>query len=230
MGAFKKLEGRFLFVDMSEIKVPSWFQRELTKAAMRKHRAIKKVDPFARCLGRRRKFETAEQLKEACDAYFKSQECFIYDRFGKPIKNPETGELLVSTKPLTLAGLSRAIGVQTKSLYRYDALAKSGCIPPEFSTVVQEALQRIEEYAERRIYDKDGQRGAQFVLQARFNWATPKEKRETKDISIKNKIALEKLEMDKERHEIQMELLRAGLSNDEDNEIEIKITRAKKGE
>lgn len=228
MGAFKKLEGRYLYVDMSKIHVPSWKIYEVTKAAQAKQRLLKKIDPFARCMGRKRKFETPEQLKKACDEYFAAQECYIYDKWGQPIKDPLTGEYVKSTHPLTISGLALHIGVATSTLRRYKAIAESGTVPYEFAIVVMEALQKIEAYAERRGYDKDGQRGSQFVLQAGFHWNTDKEERESRRLSIESKIAQEKLKMAKEEHELKMQLLKAGLDGGDDNDINITITRAKR--
>lgn len=228
MGAYKKMEGRYLYVDMGAIHIPSWKIREVQKAAHAKTRLLKKIDPFARCVGRRRTYETAEELKKACDSYFKAQECYIYDKWGQPIKDPMTGKYVKSTKPLTISGLARYIGVGTATLKRYKAIAESGTVPYEFAEVVMEALQKIEEYAERRMYDKDGQRGGQFVLQAGFSWQTRKEQSETLQNKTENKIALAKLKMAQEEHEIKMKMLQAGLEGTEDNDIKITITRATK--
>lgn len=228
MGAYKKMEGRYLYVDMGAIHIPSWKIREVQKAAHAKTRLLKKIDPFARCVGRRRTYETAEELKKACDSYFQAQECYIYDKWGQPIKDPMTDEYIKSTKPLTISGLARYIGVGTATLKRYKAIAESGTVPYEFAEVVMEALQKIEEYAERRMYDKDGQRGGQFVLQAGFSWQTRKEQSETLQNKTENKIALAKLKMAQEEHEMKMKMLQAGLEGTEDNDIKITITRATK--
>lgn len=228
MGAFKKIEGNHAYFDMSKIHIPSWKIREVQKAAHEKTRLLKKIDPFARCVGRKRIFETPDELKVACDSYFKAQECFIYDKWGQPLKDPNTGEYIKSTKPLTIAGLARYIGVASSTLRRYRAVAESGTVPYEFAIVVTEALQKIEEYAERRIYDKDGQRGGQFILQAGFNWETRKEKSERRRIRTEDRIALEKLKMAQEEHQMKMKILQAGLEGDEDSDIKITITRAKK--
>lgn len=228
MGAYKKMEGHYLYVDMGKIHIPSWKIRDVQKAAHAKTRLLKKIDPFARCVGRKRAFETPEELKAACDNYFKAQECYVYNNYGKPIVDPETGEWIKTTKPLTISGLAQYIGVASSTLRRYKAIAESGTVPYEFAIVVTEALQKIEEYAERRIYDKDGQRGGQFILQAGFNWQTRKEQSESHRLSIESKIALAKLKMAQEEHQMKMKMLQAGLEGTEDNDIKITITRATK--
>lgn len=231
MGAYKKMEGRKVWIDMSEIHVPSWKVREVQKAAHAKARLLKKIDPFARVVGRKRTYETAEELKKACDSYFKEQECFVYDKWGQPIRDPETGEYVKSTKPLTLSGLGLHIGVRTDSLRRYRAIALSGTVPIEFAEVVTEALQKIEAYAERRNYDRDGQKGAQFVLERGFNWHSKKEESEMRRIRVETEIAKERLRMQQEEHRMKMKMMEMGMDEGEDNELSITITRAKrKGE
>lgn len=228
MGAFKKMEGRKVWLDMSQIHVPSWKIREVQKAAHAKTRLLKKIDPFARCVGRKRAFETPEQLRAACDDYFKAQECFVYDKWGKPLTDPETGEYIKSTKPLSIAGLGLHIGVATSTLRRYKAIAESGTVPYEFAEVVMEALQKIEAYAERRGYDKDGQRGSQFVLSAGFGWRTKKEESESRRIRVETEIAKERLRMQQEEHKLKMKMLEMSMDEGEDNDFKITITRAKR--
>lgn len=228
MGAYKKLDGRYLYVDMSEIHVPSWKIREVQKAAHAKTRALKKIDPFARCVGSKLKFQDPEELRVLCENYFKEQEYFVRDKWGKPLRDPDTGAFVKSTKPLSIAGLGRYIGCATSTLRRYKAVAESGTIPYEYAEIVNDALQRIEEYAECRGYDRDGQRGAQFVLQAGFGWNTKKEERECRRLSAETEATKEKLKMQKEKHQLEMKLLQAGLDEGEDNNIQITITRANK--
>lgn len=231
MSAFKRLEGRILFVDLSEIHVPSWKIREVQKAANRKSRLLKRIDPFARCSGRKRVFETPAQLKAACDDYFKSQECFIYDKWGQAIKDPMTGEYVKSTHPLTISGLGLHLGIATTTLKRYKAIAESGTVPYEFAEVVMEALQRIESYAERRGYDKDGAKGSQFILERGFHWQTKKEMSEIARNKAERKIAEERFKLQQKEHELKMKIMEMGLDEGEENEINITISRAsRKGE
>ena len=235
MGAFKKIEGRKVYIDMGQIHVPSWKIRDVQKAAHAKTRMLKRIDPFARCVGRKRIFETPDQLRAACDDYFKSQECFIYDKWGQAIKDPMTGEYIKSTHPLTLAGLGLHIGVSTTTLRRYKHIAESGTVPYEFAEVILEALQKIESYAERRGYDKDGQRGSQFVLERGFHWQSKKEEREIVRIKIETEMAKERLRMQQEEHKLKqeerklkMKLMELGMDDGEDNEVRITVTRAKR--
>lgn len=231
MGAFKKLEGRMLWVDMTNIHVPSWKIRDVQKAAHAKLRALRRIDPFAKVAGCKKAYETAEELKAACDSYFQSQECYLYDKNGNPLVNPKTGEYMVGTQPLTMSGLARHLGIQTQTLRRYRSTARSGLVRPEYAAVVLEAMQKIEEYAERRGYDREGQKGSQFVLQVGFGWKTEKESRECARMKAETEIAREKLRMMQEEHRMKMKMLEMSLDNGgEDNEVKITITRASRKE
>jgi len=46
----------------------------------------------------------------------------------------------------------------------------------EFADTVTRLKMQIEEYAEERLFDKDGQRGAEFSLKYNFRWAQEAEK------------------------------------------------------
>lgn len=230
MPAFKKVEGRFVYLDLTDIHVPSWKIRDVQKAAHAKLRALKKICPFAKVVGAKRAYESAEDLKAACDSYFEAQECHVFDKWGKPLVDPETGEYLKTTKPLTLSGLALHLGISTDTLRKYKKKALTGLVSPEFSAVIFEALQRIEEYAEGRIYDKDGQRGSQFVLQAGFGWQTRKEASESARTRVEVEIAKERLRMQQQEHQLKMKLLEAGVDDEADNEVKITITRASRKE
>lgn len=229
MGAFKKLDGRYLYVDMTGVHVPSWKIREVQKAAQRKSRWIKKNDPYKRCSGRKLKFQTPEELKRACDAYFRSCEYYPRDKMGKPLTDPTTGELIVYTRPYTISGLGLALGMRTLDLRRrYKKKVEEGRLPPEYCDVIDEALQKIENYVEGRLYDRDGVNGAQYSLERSFGWKSEKDVAELAKRKADTVIAQEKLKMQQEEHKLKMKLLEAGLDTDIDNEINITITRAER--
>jgi hypothetical protein len=182
---------------MTDIKADYTFLHANAKARA-KHRALKRIDPFAHCIGARRKYETPEELKRECNSYFSS--CM------KPVIDKKTGEfvrdeygcyVMEQTKPYTISGLARHLGITTGTLRTYHQKAKAGLIPPEFADVVLEARQRIEEYAEMQLYSRNGGMGGQFVLRNGFGWQTPKEHRETQAIKQKTKILQEEFDMKK---------------------------------
>jgi hypothetical protein len=54
--------------------------------------------------------------------------------------------------------------------------------------IINVAKLRVQEYAESRLYDRDGVRGAMFVLSMNFGWILPKEK-ESEDKKLINAAA-----------------------------------------
>lgn len=228
---YQFLPNRRVAVDFTDVHVPSWKIREVIKSSQAKRRTMRKIDPFYRQGGNKRAYETPEALKKACDEYFRSQEIFVYGRNGEPLRNPETGEYMKQYRPLTISGLARHLGITTLTLSKYQQVAQAGLVPMEYATVVLEARQRIEEYAETRGYDRDGASGSQFVLKSAFDWKTEKEKNEELKIKVETEIAREKLKMQKEKHRLEMKLLEAGINPDSDsNNVQITITRATKEE
>lgn len=223
------LSKRRFWVDFTDVHIPSWKIREVQKAAAAKRRALKRIDPYARVGGAHRVYETPEQLKKACDEYFKSRETFLYNKHGEPLRDPVTGEYEKAYRPLSLAGLALHLGIQTKTLMNYHYACEAGLIPPEFGIVVMEARQKIEAYAEERGYDREGAAGSKFVLQSGFDWKTEKERREEIKLRVDAEVAEAKLKMEKEMHRLKMRMLEAGLNPDEDsNNVQITITRATK--
>lgn len=120
--------------------------------------------------GRKLKYQTPEAMQEAIDAYF--EDCkghpltdadgqIVFDKYGSPV--------FVDVKPLTVTGLALALGFATRqSLLDYEGKG-------EYKKIVQQAKLKIENYAEMRLYDKDGWNGAKFNLQNNFrNWDADK--------------------------------------------------------
>lgn len=86
-------------------------------------------------------------------------------------------------KPPTVTGLALALGFTTRlSLLNYQAKA-------EFMNTITRAKTRIEEYAESRLFDRDGSNGAQFSLRNNFKgWDEKKEESAQERITIVNNI------------------------------------------
>ena len=105
--------------------------------------------------GRPPKYKTAEDMQAAIDAYFESckGEPIIGDD-GQPIMDKYGNVILIHAKPPTVTGLALALGFTTRlALLNYQGKR-------EFVNTVTRAKSRIEEYAEGRLFDSDGQRGA----------------------------------------------------------------------
>lgn len=115
--------------------------------------------------GRPPKYASADDLQKACDAYFKSCEghyrlddsgALVLDRRGCPI--------LDGAAPVTITGLQIALGFKTrKSLLDYRG-------KKEFKDIIDRARLRVEQYAEERLFDRDGFSGASWVLSTAFDW------------------------------------------------------------
>lgn len=105
-------------------------------------------------MANRKLFKSKKALKEAVDDYFNKQE--------------------EKHAPLTLTGLARHLSMGSRqTLLNYSKT-------DEFGDIIQEARMRVEEYAEKRLYDRDGARGAEFNLKFNFNWGKDAEEDEAK--------------------------------------------------
>ena len=123
--------------------------------------------------GAPRKWKSVKAMQEAIDAYFESCKGtplmidgnVATDKYGRPI--------ILDEKPPTVTGLALSLGFTGRqALLDYQAR-------PEFADTVTRAKSRCEEYAESRLYDKDGANGAKFSLGCNFGWRATEEKAET---------------------------------------------------
>ena len=120
---------------------------------------------MSRKRGRPPKYKNSEDMQKAIDAYFASCAGELarnadgtpqLDRSGRPI--------ITGSRPPTVTGLALALGFATrKSLLDYQG-------KKEFRAVVCTAKLRIEEYAERQLFDRSGYIGARFTLLQNFQW------------------------------------------------------------
>lgn len=120
-------------------------------------------------------YKSPEEMQKKIDAYF--EECkghallgddgkAVTDKFGYPV--------ILDAKPLTVTGLALALGFTSRqTLLNYQAKNK------KFQEIIDMAKLRIENYAEMRLYDKDGSNGAKFNLQNNFKcWDADKNKQD----------------------------------------------------
>ena len=84
------------------------------------------------------------------------------DKYGRPI--------ILDEKPPTVTGLALSLGFTGRqALIDYQGR-------PEFADTVTRAKSHIEAYAEERLFDRDGQRGAEFSLRYNFRWVNDEKK------------------------------------------------------
>lgn len=115
--------------------------------------------------GRPMKYTNAAELQAACNAYFDS--CRGYyrrDDTGAYVLDKRGCPILDGSQPLTISGLQIALGFRSRQ-----SLIDYGKRQP-FASIVQRARLRIENYAEERLYDKEGCMGAKWTLTACFGW------------------------------------------------------------
>lgn len=133
--------------------------------------------------GSPKKFLSPEHLQSLVGEYFESCMGPMFYK-GQLMKDDEGKLVKTQVKPFTLSGLALYLGITTETLRKYRT-GKLDTILDEmkaetddwltFSKVILRAKQTIEAYAEGRLYDKDGQRGAQFVLDCCYGWVSHKE-------------------------------------------------------
>lgn len=167
-----------------------------------------------------------EHFQCMVNEYFESCNGPLFDRWGNPLRDKDGNLLKGQVKPYTVSGLALYLGISTNTLKKYregqvDTILDEMKAETEdkltFSKVVLQAKQRIESYAEGRLYDKDGQRGAQFVLDCCFNWV---------DHQTRSNINKSKADIEFKRREVEMKESLLG-DGTEDNEVTINIVRKK---
>jgi hypothetical protein len=147
-------------------------------------------------VGRPLKFKTPEEMQVEIDKYFDScfrpVRVFIKDT-NKYINLTDENEEIIKEqyKPFTMSGLAYALGMSRQALLNYSER-------DEFVDTITRAKQKCEIYAEERLFDKDGNRGAVFSLSNNFKgWADKQTIETTKEPTINiNMINNEDLQKD----------------------------------
>lgn len=123
-------------------------------------------------------YKSKEEIQEKIDKYF--EECegkVLEDKDGNPILNKYGGVIIIGSKPPTVTGLALALGFSTRqSLLNYQA-------QDEFLDTITRAKSRVEQYAEERLFDRDGSHGAQFSLRNNFKGWKSKDIEDVEDAS-----------------------------------------------
>ena len=110
-------------------------------------------------------YKSVDEMQKKIDEYFKLCEGEVLeDDDGMPLLSSKgTFIYKVLPKPPTVTGLALALGFTSRqALLNYQA-------KPEFVDTVTRAKSRVEEYAESRLFDKDGANGAKFSLANNFD-------------------------------------------------------------
>lgn len=137
-------------------------------------------------------------MQEAIDAYFADCEGRpLTDESSEPILNKNGSPVIVGAHPPTVTGLALWLGFKTRqSLLNYQHRSD------KFNDILTVAKSRCEEYAERRLFDRDGVNGAKFSLANNFKgWS-------------------EKPENVSERSENELPKLYAALTEEDGNDVQ----------
>lgn len=104
------------------------------------------------------KYTSAAKMQEAVDAYFADCEGHpLTDENGDAVLNKNGSPVIVGAHPPTVTGLALWLGFKTRqSLLNYQHRSD------KFNDILTVAKSKCEEYAERRLYDRDGVNGAKF--------------------------------------------------------------------
>jgi len=131
-----------------------------------------------------------DEVQRLIDQYF-------IDCDGKPImvKDPDTGEdipyldkygqpVMIGVRPATVTGLCIALGFTTRqALINYEDEGRDN---PLLVDAITRAKLRCHQYAEARLYDKDGANGAKFSLANNFGWVDRSEVIQHNDILLES--------------------------------------------
>ena len=122
------------------------------------------------------KYKTVDALQAAIDAYFEDcQGKPLVDDKGNAVTDKYGEPVIVGAHPPTVTGLALALGFTNRqSLLNYQC-------KKQFLDTITRAKSRCEEYAESRLFDRDGARGAQFSLEHNFRWKSDDSDKETLD-------------------------------------------------
>lgn len=137
-------------------------------------------------VGRPPKYKNKEEIQERIDAYFASCEGKVLkDEAGKPVMDKYGQPIIVGSKPPTITGLALALGFASRqALLNYEGRK-------EFNDTITRAKSRAEQYAEERLFDRDGANGAKFSLANNFKgWS------EKTEVAVSGSFETEKTKLD----------------------------------
>ena len=136
-------------------------------------------------VGRPPMYKNKEEMQEKIEAYFKSCEGeLLKDNDEKPIMDKFNQPNLIGAKPPTITGLALALGFASRqALLNYQE-------KDEFNDTITRAKSRVEQYAEERLFDRDGANGAKFSLANNFEGWKEKQSIEA-DVNSETTITIE---------------------------------------
>lgn len=227
MGKVKAFHGRKILVDFTGVTIPPSHILAAQLKARQKNAMMRKLFPYQYILGTPPKYRTPEEMQVAIDEYFNSLMGPMINKYGQVVYDDQGKKIMVQIRPATISGLANKLGMKTDTIKSYNYRALAGLCDPQYSAVILSARQRIEQYAEERLYDRDGTSGAQFSLRRAFCWHDKLERGEIQ----KNAIAIEKMQQEMMLRAKEFELKRKiveGENDPGDTELIVRVTRAKR--
>lgn len=153
--------------------------------------------------GEKPTFTSPQQLQDEIDQYFESCYGPLIDHKKHQLVRDEHGQVVkVQVRPFTVAGLAYYIGIPTEQLDRvswgyFDSLDDSTEDDMLCSAILKRAKQRIAMYSEQRLFDREGVKGAQFVLDHHFHMLSKRDEAEIEALNKQMEYKMEELEMKK---------------------------------
>ncbi len=135
------------------------------------------------------RYKTAAEMSAGIEEYFRDCEGHVLtDKDGNAVYSKSGEPVIVGAHPPTVTGLALALGFKTRqSLLNYQARSD------KFNDIITVAKSRCEEYAERRLYDRDGVNGAKFSLANNFKGWREKPSEDSSDALSKLDDVLSKM-------------------------------------
>lgn len=110
------------------------------------------------------KYDNLEELQAGIDKYFNQCDGELFlDGEGQPMTDKHGNAIYKKLpQPYTMSGLALALNVDRVTLLRYGTEGYSE--NADYCLTIQRAREKVQNYAESRLFDKDGVNGAKFSL------------------------------------------------------------------
>ena len=130
--------------------------------------------------------DDVELMQKKIDDYFAWCDGEMLEVDGQPVLDKYGMPIMIKTHPYTMTGLALALGLKSRqALLNYQGR-------PEFNDTITQAKAKVEQYAEERLFDKDGANGAKFSLSNNFSgWREKQQIEADVNQSVNINIALE---------------------------------------
>ena len=214
MGIIEKTNRRVYTIDFKEVE-KQYVKQNLEYAF-----------PLNETVQSKGKVPTVSELRKQVNAYFDDCMRPARDKYGNIITKDDGKPWMVQTIPYTMTGLANAIGMNVNVLHEAEFRGLAGLIPKSHTNVLIEARQRVQAYAEERLFDKEGSAGAQFVMENLYGVNSEKERSEID----RNRAAIEKVYAEIKLKQVEAKLKREEFKFKQRQALKAEKERAKEKE